>query len=453
MTLCFSGGRLRRAAALSLLLGAMVGQTTATFAEIISDYASPAGGVVVSDDGYDSGPSYDSYGSCDGYIGDCDEWDGGVVSSCNGGCKSYCPIWVGGEWIRWRLDGNRLPPLVTDGPATAPLSSAARLGEPGTRILSGDETVNDDWRNGWRVYGGIWLNDCRTCGVSLDYFDVGDNGYTFTSENDPSRIVGRPFFNTELGEQDAQLVSVPNELEGTARVKSGDDFQGAGIALNHKIWQSCDPCSCKSHELTLLGGYRYYEYDTNLSIAEALVVLPGTTSPLVPGTAIFVEDRFRTHNQFNGGELGFQCLCKRGCWFVDGTAKAAIGQQRRTVTVNGQTFVDVPGGGTSLDAGGLLTSEVTNIGRYDDTDFVIIPEFRLGIGTQLTNYCSVRAGYNVIIWNDVARAASHLPPGLQVDPRNLPPVTAGGGPEPEFPGIRGSQLLAHGFDFGVMFSF
>jgi hypothetical protein len=62
-------------------------------------------------------------------------------------------------------------------------------------------------------------------------------------------------------------------------------------------------------------------------------------------------------------------------------------------------------------------------------------------------------GYNVIIWNDVARAASHLPPGLQVDPRNLPPVQAGGGSEPEFPGIKGSQLLAHGLDLGVMFAF
>jgi hypothetical protein len=130
-----------------------------------------------------------------------------------------------------------------------------------------------------------------------------------------------------------------------------------------------------------------------------------------------------------------------------------MGQQRRTVTVDGQTIIDVPGGGTSTAAGGLLTSEVTNIGQYDDSDFVVIPEFRLGIGGQLTHYCSIRAGYNVIIWNDVARAASHLPPGLQVDPRNLPPVQPGGGPEPAFPGIRGSELMAQGLDLSVMFAF
>jgi hypothetical protein len=219
------------------------------------------------------------------------------------------------------------------------------------------------------------------------------------------------------------------------------------------VWQCCDPCTCNSKELNLLGGYRFYEYDTNLSITENLLVLPGTQTPLVPGTTFFVQDRFRTHNEFNGGEIGLQGLCKRSCWWVDGMAQVAMGEQHRTVRVSGQTIVDVPGGGTSVDAGGLLTSELTNIGRYDDSDFVVIPEFRLGIGGQITHYCSVRLGYNVIIWNDVARAASHLPPGLQVDPRNLPPVQPGGGPEPEFPGIRGSQLLAHGLDLGILFAF
>ena len=86
-----------------------------------------------------------------------------------------------------------------------------------------------------------------------------------------------------------------------------------------------------------------------------------------------------------------------------------------------------------------MTSEITNIGRYDDSDFVVIPEFRLGIGACITKWMSVRAGYNCILWSDVARAASHLPPGLEVDPRNLPPIQPGGGPEPEFPGIRGSS--------------
>jgi putative beta barrel porin BBP7 len=454
MTPSILRNRLRTAAGLMLLLGTTTVLATAAPAEQISDHESAPGGVVVSDGGgahfiggYDSGMSCnDSYDSWDGSCSDCNE-------CFNDGYKHYCPVWVGAEWIHWRLDGNHLPPLVTDGPATTSIAQVARLGDPDTRILSGSENVNHDFRDGFRVFGGVWLDCCRTCGVAVDYFDVGDDDYEFTSRNDPTRVVGRPFFNTELGTDDAQLVSVPGELDGTARVKSDDSFRGAGLTFNRRIWQCCDPCGCNSRELNALGGYRFYEYNTNLSITENLTVLPGTQSPLVPGTTFFVQDRFRTHNEFNGGEIGLQGLSKHNFWWIDGLAKLAIGQQHRTVTVNGQTFVVVPGGGSATDPGGLLTSELTNIGRYDDSDFVVIPEFRMGIGGQLTHYCSIRAGYNLIIWGDVARAASHLPPGLQVDPRNLPPVQAGGGADPAFPGIRGSELIAQGLDLSVMFAF
>jgi hypothetical protein len=451
---CINGSRLRRAALLTLFLGAIPALQATTSAQQISDYGSAAPGVVISDGGYDNGWSAnESYGSYDGYCSDQGQCGGDSSPCFDDGYKHYCPVWAGAQWIHWRLDGNRLPPLVTDGPVTTSLASVARLDDPGTRILSGGETVNDDWRDGYRVFGGVWLDCCRTCGVGVDYFELSGDDYKFKSENDPSRVVGRPFFNTQLGMEDVQLVSVPGQLDGTVRVRSNDEFRGAGLSFNRQIWQCGDPCSCNSHELNALGGYRFYEYNTSLSITEDLTVLPGTQSPLVPGTTFFVQERFRTHNEFNGGEIGLQGFSKHSCWWLDGMAKLAVGQQHRTVTVNGQTIIDVPGGGSSTSAGGLLTSEVTNIGRYDDSDLVVIPEFRLGIGGQLTHYCSIRAGYNLIIWNDVARAASHLPPGLQVDPRNLPPVQPGGGPEPLFPGIRGSELLAHGLDLGIMFAF
>jgi hypothetical protein len=202
-----------------------------------------------------------------------------------------------------------------------------------------------------------------------------------------------------------------------------------------------------------LGGYRYYEYDSNLTVTENLLVLPGTTQPFVPGTTFLVQDSFTARNQFHGGEVGLQARRIYGNFWWDGTAKIAIGTNRRTVRVNGQTVTTVPNGGTDVAAGGLLTSEFTNIGQYTDSSTVVIPDFRLGVGAMLTNHWSVRAGYRVIIWADVARAADHLPPGLAVDPRNIPPVQSGGGPEPIFPGIQGTQLVAHGFDLGVQFTY
>jgi hypothetical protein len=368
--------------------------------------------------------------------------------------ERHCSGWFGAEWLHWRLDGNRLPPLVTDGPVTAPPNMVARLDDPATRILSGDEEVNEEWREGYRLFGGVWLDHCRTLGIGGDYFDLSDDDYRFFAGPDPTRVVGRPFFNAELGIEDVEFVSVPSELDGTVTVDSSDDFRGAGITLNQRLCRWCDPCCAqRGSQLSILSGYRWYEYDSDLSITENLTVLPNTTTPLVPGTTIFVEEQFRTENEFHGGEIGLQAVDKHCWWWLDGMAKVAMGRLSRTVVVDGQTIVNVPGGGTAINTGGLLTSQVTNIGRYDDSEFVLIPEFRLGAGARATRHCTVRAGYNVLIWPEVARAASHLPPGLEVDPRNLPPVIAGGGPEPEFPGIRGSELVAHGFDFTVAWQY
>jgi hypothetical protein len=171
----------------------------------------------------------------------------------------------------------------------------------------------------------------------------------------------------------------------------------------------------------------------------------------VPGTTFFLQDRFRTENEFNGGEIGIQGIGKHCWWWLDGMAKVGMGQQQRNVSIDGTTVTTVPNSGTSIAAGGLLTSSQTNIGEFHDSDFVFIPEFRLGGGVMVTKCCAVRAGYDLIIWSDVARAGSQLPPDLQVDPRNLPPVQPGGGPDPAFTGIHGSELVAHGFDLSVTF--
>lgn len=453
MTSCITGSRPRRAAWLALLCGiTTVGQVGSAFAQQSSPEGM-TGGTVVSDDAASPGsygPCFDSChnGACDGSC-PCDE-----SMACQS-CDRQLSLagWFGAELIHWQLNANKLPPLVTAGPSTTPLANVARLDDPDTVILT-DRRVNDDWRNGYRFTGGIWLDCCRCWAIGGDYFDAGQDDYNFVSPQNPNIIVGRPFFNTQLGSDDAELVSVPNELDGTAHVHADDDFRGAGITFSNRIWQWCDPCDCQhGAQLLFLTGYRHYDYDSDLSINENLTVLPGTTTLLVVGTNILVNDRFRTENNFNGGEIGFQGVGKHCWWWLDGMAKLAIGENDRSVTINGQTTVTVPNFSPVTNPGGQLTSDVTNIGHYHDSEFALIPEFRLGGGVRVCNCCSVRAGYNLILWSDVTRSGSELPPGLAVDPRNLPPVQAGGGADPAFPGIRGSQLAVQGIDISVLFQF
>jgi len=448
----------RRAVALLLnFVVAIVVQAVSSFAQPVYDGYAP--------DGYSPefhGPEYDwGPAGCDfGPEFDC----GPEFSTCysepprQNGCFGGGGAWFGAEWLRWRIEGgDKLPPLVTDAPADSPYPIPGALGNPDTRILYGDQTVGEDWRSGFRLYAGVWLDGCQSCGIVGDYFDTDNDGDFFISDPDSGRIVTRPFLDAEIGQNSAEGVDESDELEGTVMVSSGDDFSGAGIAATRRIWKCCDPCGCgPSSQVYMLGGYRYYKYDTDLVITEDLLILPNTSTGFVPGTTIFLQDKFFTENEFHGGEIGVQGMMQRSCWWVDGLFKVAAGWHRRVVTIDGETTFDIPingNGDVQTFGGGLLTSEATNIGRYANNTMAVIPELRVGVGSQLTCNISVRAGYGVIFWNAVARAGSQLPPQLEVDTRNQPPILTAGGPEPEFDGIRGTSLVAHGFDLGIQLTY
>lgn len=391
---------------------------------------------------------------------------GDAVQGCDLGCSDSCTgcgacgsngcdrFWVRGEYLYWQVTGAKAPPLVTTSPAGTALATAGRLGQPTTTVIVGDDELTDGWRPGFAVAAGYWLDPACGLAVVGDYMRLEDDGFNSTIGPSTAAIFARPFFNSQLGVQDAELVNVPNELSGSAHVQSSTEFQGAGLGLEKCLWSCGDSNSCGlSGWLTMVGGYRYYQHNSSLQINEDLLVLPGTTSPLAPGTEIDVEDKFGARNQFHGGELGLQGRLQQGFVWFDGLAAIAVGGNMRDVSINGGTDITVPGGGATSAEGGLLTSSVTNIGNYSDTQATVIPRFRLGVGCQLSQRLSARIGYNVIVWNDAVQAASQLPPSLTVDPRNLPPVQAGGGSEPANPGMFGTTVVAHGADVGLEFSF
>jgi hypothetical protein len=341
---------------------------------------------------------------------------------------------------------------VTEAPANSTANLPGALGNPDTTILFGNESVGEDWRNGYRLYGGIWLDGCQSCGIGADYFDIDDED-SFSSDPNSDRIIARPFFDVRAGVNSRQLVNDPGELAGTVSVDSEDDFSGAGLSALRRVWSCCDPCGCgPSSYGYMLAGYRHYRYDSDLVITEN-ILFTGTPFPgAIPGTTVFVQDRFFTENEFHGGEAGFQGMIQQSWWWVDGLFRVAVGSHRRVVTIDGQTINTVPGSGTTEFDGGLLALG-TNIGRYADNTIAVIPELRVGVGSQITNNISVRAGYGVIFWNSVARAGSQLPSGLEVDPFNIPPADPSAGPEPEFDGIFGDELVAHGFDLGIQLTY
>jgi hypothetical protein len=377
---------------------------------------------------------------CDGsHMQDCDWF-------CCGPYTGGQHWWFGGELLLWRVSGTHLPALVTDSPAALPPT----LNLSTTNVLAGGDVTGNSWRSGYRLELGVWFDDCQELALIGDYFNAGENDYDYFFPGSSGRNTGRPYFDTENGIASVRLISVPGELDGTIAITADDDFQSAGLAIQQRVYAVGDTSGYgTSTQVMVLGGYRFFSYDSQLSIRDHRVDTNGAGM----GDQDFRRDMFTTDNEFHGGEIGVMTrFTQTGCWF-DGLFKLAIGGHKKRATVNGAAATIPNGMPVEFEDGGLLTSSLTNIGTYTDSRVRIIPTFRFGFGAYLTPQWTFQAGYTAVAWSGVARAGGLTPPNLAVDPRNVPPVMAGGGTAPVFQGLGGSKLVAHGLDLGIEYRY
>lgn len=382
----------------------------------------------------------------------------GNIVTPKGGCSTgYEMFWFGAQYMAWQRDGFALPALVTASPIGTPDDDRGILGLPTTTVLAGDQVVSDHWRGGFGIDGGYWIDPAAGFGIGANFFNAGRDSYGFAIGPDNTQTFARPFFNAQTDAQDASLINEPNVFSGTISGSAFDDFQGAGGWLQSCVWARGNGCAAGgSARVSVLGGYRYYHHDSLVFLREQFVVLPGANLPGTPdGTLHIGLEKFAGRNEFHGAEVGFEGRFQRCRWWCEGLAAVAIGGSRRVMFVEGAQLNDANPSDDVIpdpERGVLLVSGITNFGRYTDDEFQAIPRFRVGAGWQVNEWLGVKFGYNVVIWN-IVQAADHLPPGLAVDPRNLPTIVPGGGPEPVFPGLRDTTMVAHGLDLGLELSF
>lgn len=414
---------------------------------------------------------------------------GDAMGVCLDGAPHTERFWVRGEALIWQLEGQVLPPLLTFASGNTPLEEAARIDSPSTQILAGSNIVNDDWRAGWAISGGLWIDDCRQTAVIWEYLQVGRHTFeSRASDLGPNFILARPYFDVQNDQQSVRYISGDIErtevegtnpivttrttslLTGSARVWAYEDFYSVGAAVQHRFRELNNHCERgHSGQMSWIVGYRHYHDDsflgitTNISNEETVVVTTGVTTnppnPNIPGSVTTTQnliltnefDNFSASNDFHGAELGLHARVERWGWWLEGLSTFSIGNNRRVVNLRGGAIdATTPNQGILLSDSGLYVSEETNAGRYTDNQATIIPRLRGGVGCQISPRLSLRGGYSAIFWPDAVRAADHLPPGLAVDQRNL----AGGDPtgatdNPRFPGIQGNTIVAHGFDMAL----
>ena len=271
--------------------------------------------------------------------------------------RSWVTRWYArGEYLALWVNDDPLPALVTTSPAGTPRADAGVLGEPETEVLVGEENWNDRPQPGGRLTFGYWLDDAHTFAWEAQMWmtSIGSAGADASSTGDP--IFARPFFNTENGLEDAQLVAYPSVVPGALRT------DGRREASSVNVLGRCNWLQWDGGHLDFSCGYRFFRFRESLTIRELLT------------STILVSDDFGTVNDFHGVDLGAVFGLRRGEWLFDVTTKVALGDMRQKLSIDGSTKVD---GNPSLTVPGGWLAAPSNLGVYTNHEFVAIPELGL----------------------------------------------------------------------------
>lgn len=361
------------------------------------------------------------------------------------------------EYLNWEAKGANVPALLTTSPPGAPQTTAGVLGQPGTSILFGNGSLDDQPRSGGRVALGFWLHDAEFVAVEFNYAGLEQEGTSFVrgstfSVPTGSPILAQPFFNTNTGQQDSLLLAYPmfnsaggrintgglaTNLNGTFNFNSESEIHTAGVVMKSVVWVLPEA----GWRTFFLGGYRFFSVAEDLTINSTISPVGGL---FVPGSQIDVVDAFSVGNQFHGGDLGLNTELATGPFTIGILTKVALGNNHQSVRINGSTTT-VSGGATAQFAGGLY-SQPTNIGEQERDRFTVIPEAGVNLGLQLTRDVKLTVGYNFLYINRVVRAAE------QIDPNINPTQFDGGilvGQASPAPLFRENDFFLHGLNTGI----
>jgi hypothetical protein len=341
------------------------------------------------------------------------------------------------EYLLWWFKEPRVPVLVTTGPP----ESGGILGMPGTQILFGGGTVDEETRSGARFTAGYWLDDCQRCGVEGSFFFIGDRTARFLATSDQFPVLARPFFNLNQGLEFSQITAGPGLSTGRLTVNLPSRLWGAEGNVRHAWCCGCD------YRVDWLAGFRYLHLDESLDITEFIQALP--TAPAFANDQIFVNDHFATKNQFYGGQLGLDAEIRRGRWFLEALGKIALGDTHQVVDINGSQLIVPPNGPAQSFQGGLLALS-SNIGHHTRDRFAVVPEININIGYQLTDHVRAFIGYDFLYWSNVVRPGDQIDRGLDVTripnfPVQVPPLST---PRPAVL-FKETDFWAQGINFGL----
>ena len=361
-------------------------------------------------------------------------------------------FWFRTEYLLWwNKSGPLSAPLLTTGSPSDAVPGA--LGQPNTQILYGGGGIDFRALSGLRFESGLWLNPDQTFAVESGFFLLGGRAPRFSAASDSfgNPLIARPTINALSGNEDSYVDSFPGVMSGGATISNVSQLASWDIGGAVNFVQT------DRFRLDGLLGFRYLSLFESLRIEDQLFPLVNGDltflgQPVDTSSSVMDVDRFRTINNFYGGQFGTRMTWTSGRWVIGATGKVALGDSHETTIIRGSSALFSPNGSVTYIPGGVLATSA-NIGNYSRQAFAVVPEAGLNVGFHITPRTMIRFGYTFIYWSNVLRPGNQV--NRIVSPNLVPTDASYGTPGPNQPAYQfhASSYWAQGLNFGLEFDF
>jgi hypothetical protein len=369
----------------------------------------------------------------------CDSCDGACDGSCDSACGSKraskllslfdrCDdcTWASAEVLLWFAQNRDMIPLVTVGaPGTDPTL-------PNGTVVFGGE-IEGDLTAGFRGDYGRWLTN--NVGIGGRFWILSENEDAYSAAgNGTGNSIARPFFNLALPGEDSVIINNDGtgalpQFGGSVAASSTLDMW-AGEAYG-RLRFSHD----KHHRVEFIGGYSHFEIDDTLSITS-------TSIENANARVTTFSDRFEAENQFDGGQLGFEMIVRRGRWTARSLTKVHLGNMQQSFRIAGTTSDRTPPGAANVFPVGMLARG--NSGTIDRDVFAFVPEANFKLAYQVRKNMMFSVGYSFLYFDNLALNGDVID---RVISDGAALQTGVVGPRPAF-AFNDSSLWVQGIDLG-----
>ncbi len=302
------------------------------------------------------------------------------------------------DYLIWWLSNSPVNvPVVTTGDFTK--ATAGRIGDPTTTILFGNSSYDMGAYSGGRLGLVWWVDDQQTFGIEGGGFWTQSRSRDFRAATNPATglpLLLFPYQDTAGAEQGIVIANPNTKTRGNVRATLENRLWGAHVngVVNFTQTETCS--------VDFLVGFRYYD------LMESLDIVTNTerTSTSLSYSAI---ERFRTRNQFYGGQLGARTGIQGFRLSGELTGLVALGGTEQLINAVGTSNFFGAGATTPGIRSGFVYTQPSNIGSTHHGTFSVVPQLQAKVGYDLTRCLRATLAYDVLYWNNIVR------PGQQID--------------------------------------